>query len=126
MAAAQTSRVTEITREGLTESECDIVQPDLIARVIKAHADLHVTAHGENETTTANKQPLIDPFHQQWQNREDQKLRQAHPDEHFTDLQRAVALNGTEIKGDQKNGAVKCQTESKSNDRRKGQIATDQ
>jgi hypothetical protein len=31
-------------------------------------------------------------------------------------LHRAVTPNGTEIKRDQKNGAVKCQTESKSDD----------
>jgi len=79
----------------LTECAHDIGEPELIASVIKAHADVHVTAHGENETAPANKKALIEPFHQQRQKREDQKLRQAHSDEHFTDLQRAVDLNGT-------------------------------
>jgi hypothetical protein len=73
-----------------------------------------VATHGENETAPANKQALIEPFHQPRQKRKDQKLRQTHPDQRFADLQRAVALNGTEIKRDQKGGAVKCQTESKS------------
>src|SRR5205085_1491345 len=97
-----------------------------IACVIKAHADVHITAHGENETTPANKQALIEPFHQPWQKRKDQKLRQTYPDQHFADLQRAVTLNSTEIERDQKNGTVKCQTKSKSDDRDEAQIAARQ
>ncbi|HEY2568731.1 MAG TPA: hypothetical protein VGI25_05390, partial [Candidatus Udaeobacter sp.] len=41
-------------RERLTKCAHKIGEPELVARIIKAHADVHVTADREDETTHAN------------------------------------------------------------------------